>query len=70
MSLDLPNRVPSRYREEGDCVFHDQISDHEMQPDQQTLDRILARMRPDEKPQFMFEPHVGSRHWRTWLGLA
>mgnify|MGYP006992748611 FL=1 len=27
-------------------------------------------MPPDEKPQFMFEAHVGRCHWRTWLGLA
>ena len=70
MSLNLPNQDPSRYAEEGYCVFHDHLSDDEMQPYQQTLDGMLARMRTGEKPQFMFEPHVGSRHWRTWLGLA
>ena len=70
MSLNLPNQDPSRYAEEGYCVFHDHLSDDEMQPYQQTLDGMLARMRTGEKPQFMFEPHVGSRHWRTCLGLA
>ncbi len=70
MRRNLPNQDPNRYAEEGYCVFHDHLSSDEMQPYQQTLDGMLARMQPDEKPQFMFEPHVGSRHWRTWLGLA
>ena len=70
MKQNLPNQDPGRYAEEGYCVFYDHLSSDEMQPYQQTLDGMLARMRPGEKPQFMFEPHVGSRHWRTWLGLA
>ena len=70
MRRNLPNQDPNRYAEEGYCVFYDHLSSDEMQPYQQTLDGMLARMRPGEKPQFMFEPHVGSRHWRTWLGLA
>jgi len=30
MSLNLLNRDPSRYREEGYCVSHDQLSDDEI----------------------------------------
>ena len=70
MRQNLPNQDPSKYAEEGYCVFYDFLSIDEMKPYQQTLDGMIARMRPGEKPQFMFEPHVGSRHWRTWLGLA
>ena len=70
MRQNLPNQDPSKYAEEGYCVFYDCLSIDEMKTYQQTLDGMIDRMRPGEKPQFMFEPHVGSRHWRTWLGLA
>ena len=51
MKQNLPNQDPGRYAEEGYCVFYDHLSSDEMQPYQQTLDGMLARMRPGEKPQ-------------------
>ena len=66
----LPNTDPLKYAQEGYCVFRQQFTGEEMKLHQQTLDGMLDCLRPGEKPQFMFEPHVGSQHWRTWLNLA
>ena len=60
-----PNEDPSKYAREGYCIFRQQFTNKEMELYQQTLDSMLDRLRPGEKPQFMFEPHVGSQHWRT-----
>jgi len=65
-----PNDNPSKYVQEGYCIFRQQFTNKEMELYQQTLDNMLDCLRPGEKPQFMFEPHVGSQHWRTWLSLA
>ena len=65
-----PNEDPSKYAQEGYCIFRQQFTSKEMELYHQTLDCMLDRLRPGEKPQFMFEPHVGSQHWRTWLSLS
>ena len=38
MRQNLPNQDPSKYAEEGYCVFYDFLSIDEMKPYQQTLD--------------------------------
>ena len=64
-----PNENPSKYTQVGYYIFRQQFTSKEMELYQQTLDSILDCLRLGEKPQFMFEPHVGSQHWRTSLSL-
>ena len=67
MNLNLD---PSQYKKEGYCVFENIFSSSEMKKNQNVLNQMVNRIQPSEKPQFMFEPHVGSRHWKFWLELA
>ena len=64
------NLDPSQYFNEGYCVFRNVLSPLEMKKNQNILNGMIRRLQPGEKPQFMFEPHVGSRHWKFWLELA
>ena len=70
-SLRVFNHVisldPSQYFNEGYCVFRNVLSPLEMKKYQNILNGMIRRLQPGEKPQFMFEPHVGSRHWKFWL---
>ena len=36
---------------------------------QQTLDRMPNQILSGKKPKIIFEPHVGSCHWQTQLGI-
>ena len=65
MNLDT-----NQYSKEGYCVFENVFSSLEMKKYQSVLNGMVRRLQPSEKPQFMFEPHVGSRHWKFWLQLA
>ena len=66
----LMNLDSNQYPKEGYCVFKNVFSTSEMKKYQNVLNGMVKRLRPGEKPQFMFEPHVGSRHWKFWLQLA
>ena len=66
----LMNLDSNQYPKEGYCVFKNVFSTSEMKKYQNVLNGMVKRLQPGEKPQFMFEPHVGSRHWKFWLQLA
>ena len=66
----LMNFDSNQYPKEGYCVFKNVFSTSEMKKYQNVLNGMVKRLQPGEKPQFMFEPHVGSRHWKFWLQLA
>ena len=58
------NLNSNQYSKEGYCVFENVFSSLEMKKYQSVLNGMVKRLQPSEKPQFMFEPHVGSRHWQ------
>ena len=63
------NLDSNQYSKEGYCVFEDVFSSLEMKKYQSVLNGMVRRLQPSEKPQFMFEPHVGSRQRKRRRGI-
>ena len=64
------NHDPAQYLELGYCIAPELVSKSAINQARVSLDRMIAGLNPDQRPEALVEPHVLAADWQQWLELC